>query len=414
MSGILALEGLALIGLLFLSGFFSSSEVAFFSLNPLQVRRIEETHAAAARRVEWILSAPTRLLSTILIGNTLVNVAVSVVSFAIAERLVPGHSELVAIAGSLVLLLIFGEIGPKRIAVAHPARMASLYSPLLKVLIHLFTPMRYALEATTVFFSHLFQPLGRILTDEEFETVLEVGREEGALDDEERFMLKGVLRLEDMQASDVMTPRVDLLGIDLSDREADIEAVVEQAAVRQLLLYRESMDRVQGFLDVRAYLFDPERRMHRAWISPLYVPEACPLDQLLRQFLEKNRRAAVVVDEYGGTAGLVTRGDILEEISGDIDDERGAHELLFEKVGRWRWIMDGRVNLEFLGDQLSLDFGESGADRIAGWIAAQLERMPRAGDACSHDGWRFVVRQMRRHRITLVEAIYSGEEGSGI
>ena len=395
------LAGLGL--LILLSAFFSSSEVAMFYLDPLDVRRIAETHPAKAAQIERIRTRPTHFLSTILIGNTFVNVAVAALVYAMVERWSPIRGEVVAVAATVLLLLVFGEIGPKRIAVAHPARIASLYAPVLTFFIQVFKPVRALLDRTTSAFDHLFQPMGHHLSEDEYETVVELSGEEGILDEQERTMLKGIMKLADLQACDVMTPRVDLLGVDLDDADADAVSAARRAKVRQLLVYRGQMDQVEGILDCRRLLLDPEGRIESAMQEPLYVPESCPLDRLLRQFLRERRRAAVVVEEYGGTAGLVTRGDILEEITGDIDDERGRHELLLSQIGPHRWIMDGRVSLEQLEDTFELTFEEEGVDRIAGWLSARLERIPRPGDAVEAGRHRFTVRRMHRHRVTLVE-----------
>jgi len=404
MTALLAAQLAGLVVLLLISGFFSSSEVAYFSLDPLDVHRLQQEHPRSGRRVEWILSSPTRLLSTILIGNTLVNIAVPALVYAAAQGLPGGSGEAVAIAAAFLLLLVYGEIGPKRIAVTHPLGMARLYAPLLQACIVALAPIRLLMTRFTRAFTRFLTPHGPPLTDEEIRTVVEVGSEEGVLGEEERAMLQGVIRLEDLQASDVMTPRVDLIGFDLNDTDpAELLVLARGARVRRIVLYRDSLDQVQGTLDVRAYLLDPEHTVHRSMRPPMYVPEACPLDSLLTRFIREGRRTAVVVDEYGGTAGVVTRGDILEEITGDIADEKGGHELLFNEMGPGRWIMDGRLNLETLREQFGLAFEEEGVDRIAGWLSARLERLPRRGDCVDLGDFTFTVRQMRRHRVSLVE-----------
>lgn len=385
------------------SAFFSSAEVAFFSLNPLQLCRLSQDHPRRAQRIESILRAPTRLLSTILIGNTLVNVAISTLIYALAVHVWGARADAAAMAFSIFLLLIFGEIGPKRIAVTHAETMASLYAPILKICIYILAPLRFALEKITRKSSHLFQPRGRTLSEDEFTTVVDVSHEEGVLNQEKRAMVRGIIRLEDLRARDVMTPRVDITGIDLEDKQANLKAAIKNAKVRHILLYRKDIDHVLGFMDVRSYLLNPGSRPEEAWVHPIYIPESCPLNKLLARFLREQRRVAIVVDEYGGTAGIITRGDVTEEITGDIDDEQGVHQLLFERVGPRRWIVDGRINLEKIEEELEIAFEEEGVDRIAGWLTARLERMPKPGDRVQAGDFHFVIRQMRRHRVTLIE-----------
>ncbi len=403
MNTVILLQVLSLILLLGLSALFSSSEVAFFSMDPLRIRRLGEKDATAAARIKSLISPPTRLLSTILISNMAINVVVSVVGFALAENLFPGRGEGVAIVGMTLLLLIFGEISPKRIAMYWPEILCAWYAPILMATMKALTPVRIGLEKITETFHHVFRPRGRTLSEDEFASVVEMSEEEGVLQESERAMVKSVIRLEDLQAKDVMTPRVDIIGIDLQDSPSDPVTVARRTPLRQIPLYREQLDRIEGLLDTRRFLLDPGHDLRNAWMPPLFVPETCPLDKMLAQFLRERKRAAVVVDEYGGTAGIVTRGDILEEITGDIDDEHAAHKLLFESMGPNRWLVDGRVSLEEINTRLDLDLEAEGVDRLAGWIAAQLERMPQVGESVDAQSCRATVQHMRQHRITLAQ-----------
>ncbi len=349
-----------------------------------------------------MLSEPTHLLSTILIANTVINVVVSVVGFAMAENLFPGRGEGVAIVGMTLLLLIFGEIGPKRIAMYWPEKLCKLYAPFMLATMKSLTPVRHVLENITETFDHVFRPRGRTLSEDEFESVVEMSEEKGVLQENERAMVKSVIRLEDLQAQDVMTPRVDIIGIDLENPSEDPVSIARRSPIRQLVLYRNQLDHIDGLLDTRGFLLDPEHNLQNARIQPYFVPETCSLDKLLAQFLRGHRRAAVVVDEYGGTAGIVTRGDILEEITGDIDDEHASHAPLFESMGPNRWMVDGAVSLEEINNRLDLDLNAEGVDRLSGWIVAHMGRLPHVGENISAQGCRAIVQHMRRHRITLV------------
>lgn len=409
---IFILQLVALILLLVLSAFFSSSEIAYFSLSPIQTRRISESNPTAGKRVQWILSDRTRLLSTILVGNTLVNVAIPALIYSVTGTLFGNFAGAAAIPISLLLLLVFGEIGPKRFAVTYPEKTATLYSGFLKLLISALAPFRWGLQTATQQLDRFFHHKGDHLSDEEFESVVELSREEGLLDEEERAMLKGIFRMETLKASDVMTPRVDLIGIDLNAPPADILALVKQVRVRKVLIFRDQLDNVEGFLDVRRFMLDPNHSMENARLAPIFVPESCPLDKLLAKLLQEKRRSAIVVDEYGGTAGIVTRGDILEEIVGELDDEKGAHAALFQEISPGRWMLDGRVNLELLGETLNLEFEDEGVGRIAGWINAQLERIPHPGDSVLYEGHLFSVRQTRKNSASLIEVTLAEEPES--
>ena len=388
--------------LLLCSAFFSSAETALFSLNPIQIHRMRRTHAVSADLIQRMLNSPSRLLSTILIGNTLVNVTASVLGFAVADRLVHSHGEAVAIPLMTLLLLVFGEVAPKRLAMARAARMARLYARVIAFLIPAFAPIRALLEKSAVLLRHSLRRNDTSLTEDEFLTVVEVGEEEGVLDEEERTMVDGIIRLEETQASDVMTPRVDLIGIDLEDPPAEQERVARSVCFRYLPVYRDSLDQPEGFLEVPRFLLAETPDIRDAMVPPFFVPENAPLDSLLTTFQREHKRVAFVADEFGGTAGLITRGDILEEIVADVDNEYGDKAFTMQKVEEHRWLVNGSTSLEDVNYELDTDLAAEGADRIAGWVTAQAERIPRTGDTVTGQGVRVTVQRVRRNRITLV------------
>jgi putative hemolysin len=388
--------------LLLCSAFFSSSETCLFSLNSLQINKLRQNSKKAGLRVENLLNRPTKLLSTILIGNTIVNVAAASLGYSILATLHVEHAAVVAIPAMTVLLLIFGEVVPKRIAMKRAAGMSAAYSRLLVFLLKVMTPLRFALEKTAAIFAKDLNTTDNTMTEDEFLTVVEVGEEEGVLDEEERTMVDGIIRLEETQASDVMTPRVDLIGIDLTDPPEEQERTARSCLYRYLPLYRESLDTIEGFLDVPRYLLAKKHSIKSASIEAFFVPETAPLDALLTTFQKDNRRVAVVSDEFGGTAGLITRGDILEEIAQDVDNEFGKEELTIQQVGDNRWFVDGSVSLEDINYELDMDLEVDGVDRISGWVSAQAEHIPRPGEIVEAQGCRATVQAVRRQRIMSV------------
>ncbi|MFC1462164.1 CNNM domain-containing protein [Verrucomicrobiota bacterium] len=402
MSAIVVVECMALVFLFLCSAFFSSAETALFSLTPLQVHKIRSTHPRAADRVKRMLDLPTQLLSTILIGNTLVNVAAASLGFAIARGLLLTHPEAAAIPAMTILLLVFGEVAPKRFAMSKPEKLATAYSSVLPSLIQVFAPLRSVLQCVASLFEKDLHAANKSLTEDEFLTVVEVGESEGVLDEEERTMVDGIIRLEETQASDIMTPRVDLVGIDLDDTPEEQHEVAAGAQFRYLPVYRDSIDDPKGLLDVPRYLLAEERNIEAAMLPPFFVPETAPLDVLLSTFQKENRRAAFVSDEFGGTAGLITRGDILEEIIDDVANEYGEESTPLQKVGEGRWLVDGTTSLEDINYELDLDLETEGADRISGWVMAQAEHIPKAGEQCEAQGCRATVQRVKRTRITLV------------
>ncbi len=216
-------------------------------------------------------------------------------------------------------------------------------------------------------------------------------------------MVDGIIRLETLHARDVMTPRVDLLGIDLNAEPARHVETCRRARFRFLPVYRGDLDHVEGFLDVAKFLLAPEHDIKAAMYPHFYVPDTAPLDTLLTTFQQQQRRLAIVIDEYGGTAGLITRGDILDEIAEFAIELRGEQKLNVEPNGPNRWLVNGTANLEEINYDLDLSLVAPGADRIAGWITAHAGRIPRTGDVIEAQGCRVTVLQMRKHRITLTQ-----------
>lgn len=394
----------AFVVLMAFSALFSSSETVFFALNPLDLRRITQRKPAAGARIHEIVSKPTQLLSTVLIGNMIVNVSIAAIGFTIADFFFPGRGEQVSIPVVTVLLIIFGEVGPKRVGLRFPDRLAALYAPVLAVLIRLFTPLRILMERITRGLEPLFRPRGRTLSEEEFETVLDISEEQGIINEEELAMIKAIVNMEDLRASDVMTPRVDIVGLDVSDEDpARFLRIARESKRNFLLLYRDQVDHVEGFLDTRKYLLDPHHAIDNAKVPAVYVPANSPLNRLLMQFQQGHQRIAVVVDEYGGTAGVITRGDIIEEITGDIYNELSKPRAVFQSAGPHRWLVDPNISLEELNRRLLLNLHARGSNRLSGWISAHLGHVPQQDDVVETQGCRVTVLQTIRQRVTLVQ-----------
>ncbi len=364
------------------SGFFSSSETALFSLDPHEVNRLGEKDPLSAERLRRLLEQPTRLLSTILVGNTIVNVNLWIVGAMLLTRLGLSH-EWGQVGILTILTLLFGEFGPKRLALVIRDRLVVIYAPILLFFVKVLKWPRGLLEAITNRFSAFFRPSGHVLSKAEYATLMEATGESGSLDDHEHKMVQAILSLERQKVSDVMTPRVDLEGVDTSDPGVEILPLAKSCKVRHLVLFDEQLDNIVGLLDVRAYLLDPEHSVERATLDPFYVPELCPLDSLLTQMVTLNRRVAVVVDEFGGTSGLITRGDILEELTGEMHVEEDQR-LVCEELTPTTWLLDGRIHLLDVERVTGLRLESETADRLSGWFIEQLERLPRplaSGDA---------------------------------
>ncbi len=384
------------------SAFFSGSETVFFSLDALQLRRIKSSRGSRGDLVEKLLKDPPSLLATLLIGNVIINVSLASVGYYVAQQFFTVHAEEISIAATTVLILIFGEIGPKRLSLAHAERFATIVAPAISFCRIASAPLRFVLERMTLSLRNLMAVRFRHLTDEEYETALDIGGEEGLLADEEWVMVKAITRLQDLSAADVMTPRVDLQGIDLEDvsNPHSIAEIARRATRKTLVLYRGQIDEIFGFLDVRKFLLDPQHDLKAAIFKPFFVPEIAPLDKVWTQLQQHRYRNAVAVDEYGGIAGLITRGDILEEITGEIYSDLNKEEPMLEEAGRDRWIVDPHLSLEDLNRKLDIKLEASDSERLSGWITEQLGHVPAMNDVIEAQGCRVTVLQTSKRRMT--------------
>ena len=391
----------ALILLFCFSAFFSSSESALFSLDPIQIHRIREKHPRAADRIEHALSRPTQLLSAILVGNTLVNVVAAALGYAVMENLLPARGVALAIPTMTILLLIFGEISPKRLALHLPEKLSIFYAAPLDVFTRAMAPATRGLGWVAGLLEHWLAPSPK-LTEGEFRTALDEGERGGVVDQEERSIVEGIIRLEGLTAGDVMTPRVDLVAVDEEEPVAGIARIARKARFKFLPVYRETPDHIQGFLDVRRFLLDGSGDLAGALIPPMFVPQSTPLNKLMVMLRGRKRRAACVVDEFGGTAGIVTQGDVMEEIIEETPLGSRASRVGIERIGEELWRVGGDTSLEEINDEFDVDLTAEGASRIGGWMSERLERIPRRGDMIRLPGCRVVVRSVRDRRVSSV------------
>lgn len=400
---VLALNGLLLLVLISLSAFFSGSETILFSLSPIQVQRIRNRNAVAGARLETLLGDPALMLSTLLVGNTLVNFAIASVGYMVIHALVPSWGTALAIPLMTLTLLLFGEVAPKRVAISHAERLAPLISRLLLFWLWLLRPFNMVLTSSSKVFKKSLRRERRALSNDELRTVVEVGEEQGVLDAEEASMVDGIMRLSELKASDEMTPRVDMAGLDLDTPVAEQIEVARKAHFRHLPVYVRTPDAIEGFVDAAQFLLDPAHDARKATSPALFVPENVSLDDLLVSFQRSGKHIACVLDEYGGTAGLITRGDILELITAPVATKGADERPEIRRLSGDVWLIDGTVSLDEINRQLDLALEADDADRIAGWITFHAGRLPLAGQTVEAQGCRVTVRHLRKRRIDVVQ-----------
>jgi putative hemolysin len=388
-----------LLALLSCAAFFSASEAALFGLTPLERK-------SASRSTLDCLAEPRALLSTVLLANLVANT----LYFAFASRLLPdleGWDELLFGLVLLVVLLLFGEILPKILALRARRAVARAAAPVLRVLVLLIEPLTRPLLLVLEFvhraFSRWVRPEGGI-TAEVLARVLERGAVEGALHEREADVLSGVLELEDVRVREIMRPRVDTLFLDVAGEE---RASVTQAALARRLGWLPVIDgepdRIVGCVRLRELVRHPERSIHALVMPVKFVPEVASALDLLRALHEDNASEAVVVDEYGGTAGVVTIEHVFEQILGDLRIEGEAHAPSVVPLADGRFRVPGELSIREWNEAFGLDVVPREFETVGGFVTALLGRIPRAGDEVRLGELELVVHEVQRRRVKTVD-----------
>jgi CBS domain containing-hemolysin-like protein len=300
---------------------FSSSETVLFSLSPLQVRKIGESNPVIGARINEWLGNPSKVLSAILAGNTLVNFAIASLGFRLFLVWMPECASWMSALVFTLLLLLFGEICPKQYALRYAERLAPVCVRTLMVFMALLKPFVVLMTAGSGMFRNLLSRERRALSDDEFKVVVEAAAAAGVLDNEEVSMVRGVMRLPDLYAINEMTPRVRLEGIEESLSEPEKRRMLQETDFPYLPAYIKDFDHITGFVDVKAALAHPDAPLSDFLSPPLRVEEHDGLDDLLVLFVKTGKRIALVEDRWGGTAGVITRGDILELIVKPVEED---------------------------------------------------------------------------------------------
>ncbi len=377
--------------LILLSAFFSSAETVLLSLTGAQRARIRARNPAAERMIGRCLSDQAVLFSTLLVGNTFVNFAVATLGYRFFARAFPAGG-LIALPVMTLVLLVLGEITPKRLALRFTEQMAPAYAYMLTFWRAVLSPFSAVLRFSSRAFSPALERERRALSDGELISVMESAAENGAVSSADAEMVEGVLRLSELCANDEMTPRVDV-EIDDCDLPADERAErVARASHRYLPVCRRTADAVEGVLD---------RRTGKTQ-DALYVPETVTLDDLLVTFAKSHKPLAVVLDEFGGTAGIITPNDILEVIVGPGVFGDPGSEPRIERCGPCVWEIDANASLDEINRRLDVELEAEDSDRLSGWVQFHAERIPHVGQQIEADGCRATVVKRRHRRVTLV------------
>ena len=388
---------------IFLSAFFSASETAIFSLGKARFRRLKERYPSA-KRLNPLFRSPTLTLSTIVFGNIWVNIGLASLTTSVLVSIFGQRGIVVSIIFSGVIILFLGEILPKSFAVYVPERISLFSAPLLLLIMRFFYPILTLTQKIVDSTSYLFfgrKKEEKLFSEDELKEALFFGKKHGDITPVEEEMISYLLEFKDTCVSEVMTPRVEIQGIEINLSHQSVMDNLKNIRHSKLPVYRESLDNIVGILYAKDVFLNPHQDWKKFLRSPLFVPESKKIDDLLREFLTRGEHIAIVLDEYGGTSGLVTLEDIEEEIFGEIYDEFEIPYKMIEQIEERKWRVYGKVPLKTLNLELDLNLPEE-EDTVAGLILSKLERIPHTQERLKIGEVEFVIERATARRIISV------------
>ena len=400
-----------LVVLLLGSGFFSASETSLMSLSKIRIRYMEDEGVKGAKLVGSLIEKSSDLLSSILVGNNIVNIAATSVSTSLFINIFGDGGVAIATAVMTVLVLVFGEITPKTIAANSPEKVAVVVSKPIIIIMKITKPIVWVFNLLT---GIIFKIMGidndgvkPFITEEELKAMVNVSHEEGVLEMEEREIINNVFQFGDMQAKEAMIQRLDMVAIDIEDSYDEIIELFKSEKLSRLPVYQESIDDIVGILNIKDIIFLSDEEIENFDIKN-YVREAFftyefkKITQLLEEMKKEKTQMAIVVDEYGGTAGLLTIEDLVEVIVGDIDDEYDEEEEEIVKINDNEYLVEGSTKISDVNEQLGINLESEEFDSIGGFIIGYLKRIPEENEIIEVEDVKFKVESIDKNRINKI------------
>lgn len=366
------------------SGYFSATETAFTSLNRIRMKNMANDGNKRAREVMELSDNYDNLLSTILVGNNIVNIALSSIATVFFMGLYPTYGATIATAVATIVVLIFGEISPKGLAKEHPEKFAMFSAPFIGILTVLLTPVNWVFAQWKKVLAKVFNADGtRPITEEELLTMVEEAQTEGGIGEEQSELIQNAIEFNDLDAWDVLTPRVDIIAIEIDDTEEEVHQMFLESGFSRLPVYEGDLDNIVGVLNQKDFhnFIRGGRASISEYVKPvIFVAGSMKIAQLLKKLQTVKTHIAIIVDEYGGTDGLVTMEDIIEELVGEIYDEHDAVEMqdiVQQQDGSYR-VLCG-TNIDKMFDFFDVE-EEVDATTVNGWVVLQIDKLPEVGD----------------------------------
>ena len=390
-----------------LSAYFSATETAFASLNHIRVKNMAEKGDRRAMLVMKLLGRYDSVLSTILVGNNVVNIgATSLATVFFVRMLGEDAGSGIATLVTTLVLLIFGEISPQSMASEFPEQVAMFSAPLLRCIMVVLTPVNFLFGLWKKFLAKIIKgEEDRAITDEELLTIVDEAETGGSIGEEESDLIRNSIEFPDQEAVDILTPRVDIVGVEYGTSNQEIADIFAQTGYSRLPVYREDMDHITGILyekDFYNKIYGSDRSIDSIIRPTVFITEHKKIDELLRELQQKKIHLAVVVDEYGGTVGIVSMEDILEELVGEIWDEHDEIVQEIRKITDCDYVVEGSANLEKLFDEIGCE-REHDSITVSGWILEIAGKVPSRGDVYHYENMTIRILEMDGHRVGKIK-----------
>ena len=400
-----------LVVLILASGFFSASETALMSISKIRLRYMREEGVKGSKLLSSLLEDSNNLLTSILVGNNVVNIAATSISTSLFLTLFQEKGVPIATAVMTVLVLIFGEITPKTIAVNNTEKIAIIVSKPIKLIVTIIKPVVWVFNIITKL---IFKILGvqdkgiqPYITEEELKTMVNVSHEEGLLEIEEREIINNVFQFGDMQAKEAMIQRLDIIAINSEDSYDEIMDLFKNEKLSRLPVYEESIDNIIGILNIKDVVFLEDEEIENFNIKDyirdaFFTYEFKKITQLLEEMKKEKVQMAIVVDEYGATAGLITVEDLVEVIVGDIDDEYDEESNEIQVIKEDEYVVEGATKISDVNELIGSKLESEEFDSIGGFIIGHLGRIPEENEVVEVDKIRLCIESLDKNRIMKI------------
>ncbi len=396
--------------LLILSAFFSGSETALFSLTGFQKKKILSDNPTVSKTISILLSSPTRTLATILVGNMFVNIAAASIATILAISLFGENGVVVSIIFMTLILLIFGEVTPKTYAMSNPEGFSIFCSKPLHIFGKLIWPIRRLLRIAADIFIILFthkKNANPYITENELKALMTISRKEGIIDDDEEEMIHSIFELGDRSVDEIMKPRVDIIGCEKNSSVEELISIMKQSKHTKIPIYEGTIDKIIGVIYTKEFMLKHKDEILSFIRKPLYVPETEKIDDLIVKFQSARTYIAVVLDEFGGTSGIVTLEDALEEIVGEIKDEYDKEATPIERQEDGSYTISGKVAIRDVNDELDISLPMDEVTTINGLLLLLFEKVPKQGEHVRIKGVGFKVLEIKNNMVVKVRVTVS-------